>query len=69
MAMVGTLEMDAVGGNMFGSELTVTVGEDGTIMVDGATVIIPDLAPSNGIIHVIDSVLVPADVLAALGGE
>jgi uncharacterized surface protein with fasciclin (FAS1) repeats len=69
LATAATLEMDAVGGEMFGSEITVTVGEDGSIMVDGATVIIADLAPSNGIIHVIDSVLVPAGVLELLGGE
>jgi uncharacterized surface protein with fasciclin (FAS1) repeats len=33
--------------------------QDGTVMVDNATVIQPDIACSNGVIHVIDSVLLP----------
>jgi transforming growth factor-beta-induced protein len=33
--------------------------EDGKVMVDDAQVIIPDLLASNGVIHVIDSVLLP----------
>lgn len=33
--------------------------KDGTIIVDGATVTKPDIACSNGVIHVIDFVLVP----------
>jgi uncharacterized surface protein with fasciclin (FAS1) repeats len=41
-----------------GSELTV-VNEDGSITVDGATVIIPDVEASNGVIHAIDAVLLP----------
>ncbi len=41
--------------------LVVTVGA-GTISVDGATVTGPDIVATNGIVHVIDRVLVPADV-------
>ena len=33
--------------------------EDGAVMVDGATVIMPDVQTSNGVIHVIDAVLLP----------
>ncbi len=43
-----------------GSKLTITT--DGGIKVGGATVVTPDVAASNGVIHVIDAVLVPADV-------
>jgi uncharacterized surface protein with fasciclin (FAS1) repeats len=43
-----------------GSDLTITT--DGGIKVDGATVVTPDVAASNGVIHVIDKVIVPADV-------
>ncbi|MCB2224329.1 MAG: fasciclin domain-containing protein [Actinobacteria bacterium] len=41
-----------------GSDLTITVDGD-TVMIDGATVIIPDIETSNGVIHVIDTVLLP----------
>ncbi len=32
---------------------------DGTVMVDGAKVIKPDIAATNGVIHVIDTVIMP----------
>ena len=44
--------------------LSVTMGE--TITVDSATVIQPDVTASNGIIHVIDAVLVPDSANAEL---
>lgn len=44
--------------------LTVAVGD--TITVDGATVIQPDIEASNGIIHVIDAVLVPDSAISEL---
>ena len=40
-----------------GGELTFTVGD--TVMVNDATVTMPDVAASNGVIHVIDTVLMP----------
>lgn len=39
-----------------GKELTVSV-KDGKVMIDGATVTIPDVISSNGVTHVIDGVL------------
>lgn len=42
-----------------GADLTITVDGD-TVMVNDATVIATDIAASNGVIHVIDSVLLPA---------
>ena len=39
--------------------LVFTVGD--SVMVNDATVILPDVATSNGIIHVIDTVLTPSD--------
>jgi transforming growth factor-beta-induced protein len=43
-----------------GENLTVTVDEaSGDISVDNATVIEPDIEASNGVIHVIDGVLLP----------
>jgi uncharacterized surface protein with fasciclin (FAS1) repeats len=41
-----------------GAPLRVSIN-DGTVMVGGATVVTPDVAASNGIAHVIDSVLMP----------
>ncbi|MEN9261197.1 MAG: fasciclin domain-containing protein [Thermostichus sp. HHBFW_bins_43] len=41
-----------------GSPVTVTI-ENGVIKINDATVITPDIEASNGIIHVIDAVLIP----------
>ena len=41
-----------------GAEIDVSV-VDGNVMINDATVIIPDVAASNGIIHAIDTVLLP----------
>ncbi len=40
-----------------GSEITVTTA--GGVMVDGAKVTATDIAASNGVIHVIDTVIIP----------
>jgi uncharacterized surface protein with fasciclin (FAS1) repeats len=42
-----------------GSTVDLVVGEDGTVTVDGATVIAADIAASNGVIHAIDAVIMP----------
>ena len=41
-----------------GKEVTVKVGDAG-VMVDGAKVVATDIETSNGVIHVIDSVILP----------
>jgi uncharacterized surface protein with fasciclin (FAS1) repeats len=41
-----------------GQELTVSIN-DGKVMINGATVIAADLAGSNGVVHVVDTVLLP----------
>ncbi|MDH3336297.1 MAG: fasciclin domain-containing protein [Gammaproteobacteria bacterium] len=41
-----------------GSDVTIAV-EDGSVMVDNATVVATDIAASNGVIHIIDSVILP----------
>jgi uncharacterized surface protein with fasciclin (FAS1) repeats len=41
-----------------GQDLTVSI-KDGKVMINGATVTAADLAGSNGVIHVVDAVLLP----------
>lgn len=41
-----------------GDTLEITIN-DGTVMVDQANVLVTDVAASNGVIHVIDSVILP----------
>lgn len=41
------------------SALPVTRGENGAVSVGGARIVRPDLAASNGTLHVIDKVLLP----------
>jgi uncharacterized surface protein with fasciclin (FAS1) repeats len=48
-----------------GQSLTIRV-VDGKVMVDGATVVTADVAASNGVIHVIDTVVLPKP---AAGGK
>ncbi len=42
-----------------GDDITITIAEDGTVMVNDAVVTTADIETSNGVIHVIDSVLLP----------
>jgi uncharacterized surface protein with fasciclin (FAS1) repeats len=45
-----------------GSPLPVTVQPQGGIRVDGANVVTADIPASNGVIHVVDTVMLPATV-------
>jgi len=42
-----------------GQQLNITV-RDGKVYVNGAQVVIADVQASNGVIHVIDAVLLPS---------
>lgn len=64
--MAPSMEMTAPGAPLMGSELEVTVGDDGTVMINDATVVMADIIASNGVIHVIDTVLIPADIAMML---
>jgi len=46
-----------------GEPIMITIGDDGTVMVNDATVVTPDIRTSNGIIHAIDKVILPNDDL------
>ncbi len=41
-----------------GEEITVSLGDN--VMINDATVVTPDVEASNGVIHVIDSVIMPS---------
>jgi transforming growth factor-beta-induced protein len=41
-----------------GTDLTVSV-KNGKVMINGATVVTPDIPASNGVIHIIDKVVMP----------
>lgn len=42
-----------------GKSATITVNGDGSVMIDNANIVVVDIATTNGIIHVIDKVLIP----------
>ena len=48
-----------------GEQVTIEV-IDGSVKIDGATVVITDIIGSNGVIHVIDSVILPTEIAASL---
>jgi len=60
--MADTMQMSSVGGDLLGGQLDVKVTDAG-VTVNQANVINPDIAASNGVIHVIDSVLLPTIAL------
>ncbi|KAF1999586.1 FAS1 domain-containing protein [Amniculicola lignicola CBS 123094] len=47
-------------GTLNGGNLTITIDEDGTVFVNAARVIVPNVLVANGVIHIIDNVLNPA---------
>jgi uncharacterized surface protein with fasciclin (FAS1) repeats len=48
---IANTTVDTVNGN----KLTLSVGIDGTVYVDNAKVILPDIILSNGVAHIIDT--------------
>jgi len=64
--MAPSMEMGAVGGDLLGGQLDVKLNADGTVTVNNSNVIAADIMASNGVIHVIDAVLLPEDVAAVV---
>ncbi len=76
--LVKILTYHVVSGTVLSSEITagdvatvegqnITLATDGGVTVNGAKVLIADVLASNGVIHVIDQVILPPDVdVAAL---
>lgn len=42
-----------------GGNVTITLGEDGSVFVNSAKVVVPNVLVANGVVHVIDNVLNP----------
>ncbi len=59
--MSGDLSDGMTAATVEGSEIEISI-TDGTVMVDGATVTAADIEASNGVIHVIDAVIMPGDM-------
>ena len=59
--MSSDLQDDMAAATVQGQEVTIDL--DNGVMVNDATVVTPDIEADNGVIHVIDSVLVPEGVL------
>jgi len=50
-----------------GAEVTITTTDDGGVRIDNANVIVTDIQTTNGIIHVIDAVILPTDGSSSRG--
>jgi len=55
--MSGDLSNNMMAGTVEGSEVTIMT--EGGVTVDGANVVTADIEASNGVIHVIDGVIMP----------
>ena len=64
-----TLSNDMQLPTLAGDNLTVTIDEDGGVFVNNARVINSDILIANGVLHVIDTVLNPAEADAAPGAD
>ena len=81
-ALVSVLTYHVVPGNVMSGNLkdgmtaTTVEGNDvevaikyGTVKVDGAKVIMADVEATNGVVHVIDSIILPPSIERALSNE
>ncbi len=64
-AMSGDLTDGQMVTTLQGQDVTVTINDNG-VFINDAKVIIADLVAGNGVVHVIDAVLVPAEIPATV---
>jgi uncharacterized surface protein with fasciclin (FAS1) repeats len=57
---VAELDSASIATAFWGSTVDITVNDEG-VFVDGASVVAADIEAANGVIHVIDSVIVPSE--------
>jgi uncharacterized surface protein with fasciclin (FAS1) repeats len=58
-ALSGSLSNGQTIKTVYGREITVTINDQQEVFINGAKVIVADLVADNGVVHVIDAVLVP----------
>ena len=58
--MSGMLSNNQIVTTLLGTDLTVTINSNGDVFIDNAQVIIADIIADNGVVHVIDAVLLPS---------
>lgn len=61
-ALVGMAEENGTVQTLTGENLTLTLDAEGELMINNVTVIMPDVEAENGVIHVIDGVLLPEGI-------
>ncbi|MDR9417743.1 fasciclin domain-containing protein [Gracilimonas sp.] len=66
--MSGDLEDGMKAATVEGSEATIKIGY-GNVMVDNATFAAADIEASNGVVHVIDAVILPPSIKEALASN
>ncbi len=57
--MSGMLSNNQVVTTLLGTDVTVTINSNGDVFIDNAQVIVADIVADNGVVHVIDAVLLP----------
>jgi len=58
----GDLQNGQVVSTLFGTDVTVTINASG-VFIDNAQVTVADIAADNGVVHVVDAVLLPSTTL------
>src|SRR6056297_1316641 len=66
--MSGDLEDGMEAGTVEGSNATISI-KYGDVMVDNANVVMADIDASNGVVHVIDAVILPPSIKEALAAN
>jgi len=57
-----SIDIRAPGTPIFRGDMVTIAAGNGGVMVDGAKVVKTDIAATNGVIHVIDTVIMPKDM-------
>jgi uncharacterized surface protein with fasciclin (FAS1) repeats len=61
----GSLSNNQIVTTLLGTDVTVTINSNGDLFIDNAQVIVADIVADNGVVHVIDAVLLPASTLVS----
>jgi len=61
----GSLSNNQIVTTLLGTDITVTINSNGDVFIDNAQVIVADIVADNGVVHVIDAVLLPASTLVS----